>query len=761
MIQLVVTKCPSETHALANVVYLHPSDLPSSASRTQCHLRLNRDYFYACRGDPAIPAGHVGVSTVMRGYMGLALGERLTVEPFDPLSFTTDCYVDRVVLGVGLMRRVRQGESFSFDANKMAALFREHFNDQILSIGQPLVMESGGVLFRLVVHDINCVNLQSLSTPTTSPSTKHDGKWGVLMAQSGVLFTNAAEDVDSHAVIIVNQDDSDVVMAAPSAHPIIQPTFKFEDMGIGGLANEFGTIFRRAFASRIFPPTLVAKLGIQHVKGVLLHGPPGTGKTLIARQIGKMLNAREPKIVNGPEILNKYVGQSEENVRNLFKDAELEYKQKGDSSQLHIIIFDELDAICRQRGSRGSDSTGVGDQVVNQLLSKMDGVEQLNNILVIGMTNRLDLIDEALLRPGRMEVHLEIGLPNEEGRLEIFKIHTHKMRTNNLMSGDVDLQELAAMAKNYSGAEITGVVKSATSFAFNRHVKMGGGGGEQDGPTVDLADLTVCRDDFMSAMAEVKAAFGRSDVELSNMCPSGIIEYSATVPRLIADAQLLITHIRQSTRPSPMACLLLHGPPGTGKTALAAHLALHSAYPFIKVISAEHMIGMSEPQRVSLIHRTFSDAHRSPLSLVLVDEIERLVDYVPIGPRFMNGVLQSLLVLFKMVPADRAHRLMVIATTSERALLHEMNMSDLFTVHLSCPPLSTIDELERVITSVISDGRRAGELVKAVTQRLVPGERLALPIKRALSLVEMAAEDEENAGELFVHALEPYILSEY
>lgn len=97
-------------------------------------------------------------------------------------------------------------------------------------------------------------------------------------------------------------------------------------MGIGGLDSEFSSIFRRAFASRIFPPLLVEKLGIQHVKGILLFGPPGTGKTLMARQIGKMLNAREPKIVNGPEILNKFVGASEENVRKLFADAEKEVR---------------------------------------------------------------------------------------------------------------------------------------------------------------------------------------------------------------------------------------------------------------------------------------------------------------------------------------------------------------------------------------------------------------------------------------------------
>jgi vesicle-fusing ATPase len=102
----------------------------------------------------------------------------------------------------------------------------------------------------------------------------------------------------------------------------------------------------------------------------------------------------------------------------------------------------------------------------------MDGVDQLNNILIIGMTNRLDMIDEALLRPGRLEVHMEISLPDEKGRLQILNIHTAKMRTNGIMDHDVDLLELATQTKNFSGAELSGLVKSATSFAFSRHVKV-------------------------------------------------------------------------------------------------------------------------------------------------------------------------------------------------------------------------------------------------------------------------------------------------
>ena len=205
----------------------------------------------------------------------------------------------------------------------------------------------------------------------------------------------------------------------PAANAILQPNFKFKDMGIGGLDKEFSAIFRRAFQSRIFPPGLIQNMGIQHVKGILLYGPPGTGKTLIARKIGQMLNAREPKVINGPEILNKFVGQSEENVRKLFADAESEYKTKGDDSDLHIIIFDELDAVCKQRGSGGSGGTGVGDSVVNQLLAKLDGVDQLNNILLIGMTNRRDMIDDALLRPGRLEVIQKSNFPSVMDRANV------------------------------------------------------------------------------------------------------------------------------------------------------------------------------------------------------------------------------------------------------------------------------------------------------------------------------------------------------
>jgi len=185
-------------------------------------------------------------------------------------------------------------------------------------------------------------------------------------------------------------------------------------------------------------------------------------KTLLARSIGNLLNTEKPIVVEGPQLLSKYVGESEQNVRKLFEPAE------KNPDKLFLIICDEFDALCKKRGSK-SDSTGVGDNIVNQFLSKMDGVEQLNNVIIIAMTNRKELIDEALLRPGRFEVHLEISLPDALGRLDILNIHTIKMKNNDKIDSSVDLKSITSLTTNFTGAELEGLVRSAVSFSLKRN----------------------------------------------------------------------------------------------------------------------------------------------------------------------------------------------------------------------------------------------------------------------------------------------------
>jgi ATP-dependent 26S proteasome regulatory subunit len=237
----------------------------------------------------------------------------------------------------------------------------------------------------------------------------------------------------------------------------------FAAEGIGGLDDTLRDMMRRTFESRLISPRLRKELGLQHVRGVLCYGPPGTGKTLIARKISSILGCEDPKIVNGPEVESKWVGEAEKNIRALFEEAEQEFEEKGEESNLHVIIFDEIDAIAKKRGGAHAKSR---DGALNQLLCCLDGVESIDNVIVFGLTNRKDTLDPALLRAGRLEAHLEIGLPDAQGREDILKIHTQTMAENGRLDPGVNLRTLADFAEDFSGADLAGLVRSAVSFAL-------------------------------------------------------------------------------------------------------------------------------------------------------------------------------------------------------------------------------------------------------------------------------------------------------
>lgn len=585
-------------------------------------------------------------------------------------------------------------------------------------------MDLRSIPLNLTVKTVQLADLSEKAAPTTSDPYAR----GILTPQTQINFFK-----DGKTPINLKASSR-----RPAANSIIAPDFKFEDMGIGGLDAEFVTIFRRAFASRVFPPGLVEKLGIQHVKGILLYGPPGTGKTLIARQIGKMLNAREPKVINGPEVLNKYVGQSEENIRKLFADAEKEYKEKGDESGLHIIIFDELDAVCKQRGSGTGGGTGVGDSVVNQLLSKLDGVDQLNNILLIGMTNRKDMIDDALLRPGRLELHMEISLPDENGRTQIIKIHTDKMRKNGVLDPDVNVVDLAQKTKNFSGAEIAGLVKSATSFAFSRHIKVG----TMAGITDDVADMKVKHADFENALTEVKPAFGVSEEELSYCLRGGIIHFSQYIEDILKEGNLFVEQVRNPNS-TALFSLCLHGPPGSGKTALAAKMAIDSGYPFIKLISNKDTLEMSENQKIGHISRIFTDAYKSPMSCVVIDDIEEYFEWTPIGPRFSNPILKSLVALLRKAPPP-GRSLLIIVTATSRSVLQQLDFWRHFNSDIPIANVRTFEELQFIMNQ--STAFQGQEVARAIAEikDITRSESVGVGIQHVLQAIETSMLDADR-----------------
>ncbi|KAJ5135154.1 uncharacterized protein N7515_004432 [Penicillium bovifimosum] len=724
------SKSPNENYTFGNLVAVSPQDIPPSRDGTDVLLLINDLFVFSARPLEGFPAGYMSMSDPQRTWANIGLRDAIKVQLYDPFSQGGQAYLGSADVEISFASTKKRTEA-PYDQDELAQVVIRNFENQLFAPGQRILMDNKSIPLLLQVKAVQRVDLTSekpdlsVGEVETDPTAR-----GILTRHTQLNFFK-----DTQTGINVKPSNR-----RPAANSIIQPGFKFQDMGIGGLDAEFSTIFRRAFASRIFPPGLVEKLGIQHVKGLLLYGPPGTGKTLIARQIGKMLNAREPKIINGPEVLNKYVGQSEENIRKMFADAEKEYKEKGDESGLHIIIFDELDAVCKQRGSGAGGGTGVGDSVVNQLLSKLDGVDQLNNILLIGMTNRMDMIDEALLRPGRLEVHMEISLPDEHGRSQILNIHTEKMRTNNVMDTDVDLAELARLTKNFSGAEIAGLVKSASSFAFSRHVKVGTMASIND----DVVNMKVNRADFFHSLEEVKPAFGVSEEELSSRIPYGVIHYSPVISEILREGELFVKQVG-TAQSTPLFSVLLHGPPSSGKTALAARIAIDSGFPFIKLISPEDMVGFNEAAKVSHISRIFDSAYKSTTSIVVIDNIERIIDWVPIGPRFSNSVLQALMVFLRKQPTH-GRRLLVLATTTERALMKQLDIYNSFNSDIMVPNVSSFGELRFVMEK--SGAFDAQEIAQALDSigGLADDGRLSVGIKKVLLGIETAKQDSDKVG---------------
>ncbi|XP_030201241.1 vesicle-fusing ATPase isoform X2 [Gadus morhua] len=708
-------RCPTDELSLTNCAVVSEKDLQSGQHVT-VKTTPNHKFVFTVKSHTTVVPGTIAFSLPQRKWAGLSIGQEVEVANYN-FDKCKQC-IGSMTVEIDFLQK-KSTDSSAYDSDKMAAEFIQQFNNQGFSVTQQLVFSFCDKLFGLVIKDIEAMD-SSILKGEMPTGKKQKIDVGLMVGNSQVVF----EKAETSSLTLVGK-----AKTKEARQTIINPEWNFEKMGIGGLDREFSDIFRRAFASRVFPPDIVEQMGCKHVKGIMLFGPPGCGKTLMARQIGKMLNAREPKIVNGPEILNKYVGESEANIRKLFADAEDEQKRLGANSGLHIIIFDELDAICKQRGT-GASSTGVHDTVVNQLLSKIDGVEQLNNILVIGMTNRPDLIDDALMRPGRFEVKMEIGLPDEKGRVQILTIHTNKMRGFGLLSGDVDIPELAAETKNYSGAELEGLVRAAQSTAMNRHIKA------TSTVEVDMEraeKLQVSRSDFMGSLNnDIKPAFGTNQEDYASYIMNGIIKWGDPVTSVLDDGELLVQQTKNSDR-TPLVSVLLEGPPHSGKTALAAQIAEDSEFPFIKICSPDKMIGHSEISKCQAIKKVFDDAYKSQLSCVVVDDIERLLDYVPIGPRFSNLVLQALLVLLKK-PPPKGRKLLIIGTTSRKDILQEMEMLDAFSTTIHIQNISTgeqlVDALELLGSFTEKERASIGHQLK--------GKRVWIGIKKLLMFIEMS-----------------------
>ena len=402
--------------------------------------------------------------------------------------------------------------------------------------------------------------------------------------------------------------DTKVILSEKSHKEIIEierSRVYYED--IGGLGEEIQKI-REMIELPIRHPELFKRIGIDPPKGVLLHGPPGTGKTLLARAVAFETEAHFLTI-SGPEIMSKFYGQSEENLRKVFEDA----KENSPS----IIFIDELDSIAPKRG----EVTGeVERRVVAQLLSLMDGLEERGEIIVIGATNRVNDIDPALRRPGRFDREIEIGVPDTDGRYEILLIHTRGMP----LYEDVELHTMAERTHGFVGADVEALVKEAAMLAIREIL-----------PKIDL-DKPIPPE----TLNILQLKMTHFETALKSIEPSALREVLITQPtetwddvggledaklqlREVIEWPLKYPELYRHLNAKPPNGILLFGAPGTGKTLLAKALAHESEINFISIKGPEFLskwVGESE----KAVRETFRKARSAAPCIIFFDEIDAI-----------------------------------------------------------------------------------------------------------------------------------------
>jgi transitional endoplasmic reticulum ATPase len=420
---------------------------------------------------------------------------------------------------------------------------------------------------------------------------------------------------------------------------------------IGGLKEQINRL-REIVELPLRHPEVFAKLGIEPHSGILMYGSPGCGKTLIAKALASE-SAANFYIINGPEIVNKYYGETEARLRDIFKEA----KETAPS----IIFIDEIDAIAPKREEAFGD---VEKRVVAQLLSLMDGMSDRGNVIVLGATNRPESIDPALRRPGRFDREIEIGVPNAQGRFEILGIHTRGMP----LAQDIDLQELALELNGYTGADIKALCREAAMKALRRYIpEIDSGTGKVSPDTLRVMDIRTR--DFREGMKEIiPTAMREFYVEVSRIKWEDVGGLH-NVKRILHDN--LIMSIKEPENFSRMGVraprgALLFGPPGCGKTLIAKSLATISSANIIVVRGPEVLskwVGESE----KAIREIFRKAKSSSPCVIVFDELDSLAR--PRGQDDISGNERVLSQLLTEMDDSGSSGIIIIGITSRPDLI--------------------------------------------------------------------------------------------
>lgn len=411
------------------------------------------------------------------------------------------------------------------------------------------------------------------------------------------------EATEPEGAVLINRDTK-IIIIHSKEQGNLNLRVTYED--IGGLNNEILKI-REMIEWPLKHPYLFEKFGIDAPKGVLLHGAPGTGKTLIAKAIANETDSYFVSI-NGPEIINKFYGESEAKLREIFEKA----VQNAPS----ILFIDEIDAIAPKREETKGD---VEKRVVAQLLTLMDGIRERGRVMVIGATNIPNSLDPALRRPGRFDREIQIGIPDAKGRMDILNIHTRGMP----LDSDVDIKKLSELTGGFVGADLKALCREAAMITV-RDAFQGQELKNENHFTEIIFHLTIPMKNFMRALTQVEPSVIRDVVievpDVSWNDVGGLKEVKQYF-REIIEWPFQYREIYEHVKVNIPKGILLYGEPGTGKTLLAKALANELGFHFLCIKSSELLskwFGESEKN----IHQIFKKARESSPSIIFLDEID-------------------------------------------------------------------------------------------------------------------------------------------
>ena len=531
---------------------------------------------------------------------------------------------------------------------------------------------------------------------------------GGFLGGLGSIRFIVADTAPGEAVIITENTQVRVSTKTIEIKEEIIPDVTYED--IGGLSEEIRKI-REMVELPMKHPELFNRLGIEPPAGVLLHGPPGTGKTLLAKAVANETDSNFV-LVNGPEIMNKFYGESEKKIRQIFEDA----AEKAPS----IIFIDEIDAIAPKREETRGE---VERRVVAQLLTMMDGLNKRGNVTVIGATNRPNAIDEALRRPGRFDREIIFGVPNKKGRLEILKIHTRNMP----LAKDVDIEALAEITHGFVGADLSALAKEAAMNVLRRII-----------PELNLKEKVNLSDELLNKLIIYDKDFKES---LRIVRPSAMREVLVEKPSVkwtdIGGLEKLKQELKEVVE-WPMSYpdsfermgikaprgVLLYGPPGTGKTLLAKAVANETNANFLLVKGPE-LLSMWLGESEKGLRKIFEKARQAAPSIIFFDEIDSIASRRGMeaqGSRTTERMVNQ--ILTEMDGLEELTDVVVMAATNRPDIMD--------------PALLRPGRFDRMLLVNVPDKKAREEIFKVHTK--------GMPLTKDVKISELAEKTKQYVG---------------